>query len=222
MYHTYTVDVITPTVAGREHLLADAVASVELQTYTPVRHIIGVDTGGRPDACRNALVQQSSADWIAFLDDDDILYPEHINKLMLAALNEGASMAYSRCDYPPGLGLDRYAVEPFDERKLRGANYIPITVLMWRQAFLDVGMFRTPDQFAGYEDWFLWLDLLDHGHKFAFCPEITWLYRLHGHPWRPAWFTVLKENEDVRNTFRRTMGIESASPGGDTICGPTP
>lgn len=185
------IDVITPTVSWRKGMLEDAVASVKYQTIPVHRHIIAEDFNGRPDACRNELVQKSDAEWIAFLDDDDIFYPRHLELLYKVAQEENASMVYSRCDYPPGMGADRFPIDRFDEGVLRAANYIPITVLMRKQAFIDVGMFPIPVQFHGYEDWFLWLALMDHGHKIAFCPDTTWLYRLHGHSWKPEWFIAL-------------------------------
>lgn len=91
------VTVITATMPGREALLAEAMASVVEQTLAPADHLITVDYvrrgGARP---RNLLAAAVATPWLATLDDDDKLYPQHLKRLMAVA--DEADVVYSWCD----------------------------------------------------------------------------------------------------------------------------
>ena len=75
------VTVITPSMPSRERFLAEAMASVAAQTV-PVAHLIIVDEGRSVAEKRNALVEAADTEWVAFLDDDDLLDPHHIETLL--------------------------------------------------------------------------------------------------------------------------------------------
>lgn len=164
-----TITVVTPSLPTRAHLLAEAILSVNAQTLPPVEHLIGVDHGREGSAAlRNRLAAAARGEWVAFLDDDDVLHPHHLETLAVAA---DADVVYSRPDgYDP--------VQPFDPDRLRAGNFIPVTVLARRELFLEAGGF---DEAAphGWEDWGAWLRMLDHGARFRFVDEVTWTYRLH-------------------------------------------
>lgn len=165
-----TVSVITSSLATRTALLAEAITSVNAQTIVPLEHLIGIDHARRGSAfVRNQLASVARGTWLAFLDDDDLLHPHHLEALLDAS--EGADLVYSRPDgYDP--------VRPFDADALRAGNFIPVTVLVRRTAFVDAGGF---DENAphGWEDWGAWLALLDRGARFRFVDQVTWRYRLH-------------------------------------------
>jgi GT2 family glycosyltransferase len=178
------VDVITPSIASREQLRAQCEESVRRQTYPHVRHIIGMDTEGiGPGFLRNRLVREhSTAEWLVFLDDDDLLDPQYIEWLMPES-NVGANIIYAPCRYPPGAPW-RPPIGRFDEARLRSANYIPVTVLMRRDLFDAVGGFRIS---VPYEDWDLWLQICDRRlGKWGFFSHPCWTYRLHGNAWTPV------------------------------------
>ena len=159
---------------GTPHLML-ACASVTAQTLQPSQHLIGVDYAREGSAAaRNRLAFAADAEWLAFLDDDDILYPNHLQ--VLAAL--GGDIAYTGCDVS---GRERWnPYRPFDADALRVGNYIPATVLMRRSFFLRLGGFRPSSEVAhGWEDWDLWLRALDSGAQFRSSGERTWQYRFH-------------------------------------------
>lgn len=155
-------------------MLGENVASVAKQTLKPREHLIAVDYDRRGSAyMRNQLVAASRhGDWIAFLDDDDIMWPNHLERLAEEA-EAGADIVYSQADGYP-------VARPFDADELRaGGNMIPATVLMRRDLFREVGGFKPSEVcLNGWEDRQLWADALDAGAKFAFVPEPTWIYRL--------------------------------------------
>ena len=169
-----SISVITPSLPTRSKMLGEACESVAVQTLQPAEHLIGVDYGRRGSAyMRNHLVASSRhGDWIAFLDDDDILWPHHLARLAQEA-EAGADIVYSQSE--------GYSVaKPFDAAALRVGNFIPATVLMRCSLFRHLNGFMPSTAVEhGFEDWDLWKRALTARAKFAFIPEPTWLYRLH-------------------------------------------
>lgn len=167
-----TVAVIIPTLPEREALLEEALASVEHQTIRPDEVHVGVDQfNDGPAAARNRLAGQTKAEWLAFLDDDDLWYPHHLETLLANA--HGADVVYPDCDFAgenPGIICNA----DFDRERLERGNYIPITALVRRAAFNAGGGFSAEDR---YEDWGLWLRLSRLGARFVHVPVVTWCYR---------------------------------------------
>lgn len=164
------ITVLTATIPGREHLLEEAKASVRAQTLQPQDHLVQLDKErlGQP-VILNRLTEQVTTDWIAFLDDDDLFLPHHLQVLAEA---EG-DIRYSDCEVtgrnwtPPN--------QDFDPELLRRENFIPITVLMRTDLFRQVGGF--PAHAISYLDWELWKRCLEAGATFTHIPEVTWCYR---------------------------------------------
>lgn len=192
------VAVITPTLAGREALLEKAKNSIqgESVSYT---HGHRVDRHGEgPAAVRNALVSEIPEEtrYVAFLDDDDEFKPGHLTKLVRHADKIGADVVYPWFDLLIGSvlrndqkvltvnGRDAFE-EPFDPDALQKNNFIPVTALVRREAFLQVGGFPSPNTpewpHPDCEDWGLWLRLRDAGAVFSHLPERTWIWRWHGY-----------------------------------------
>ena len=172
------IAVVTAALPTRAQQLAEACYTVAAQTVQPVHHLIGVDYAREGSAAtRNRLVFASDADWVAFLDDDDLLYRNHLE--VLAGLADAcADIAYTGCDVSGREGWNPY--RPFDADALRAGNYIPATVLIRRSLFVSLGGFRPSTEVAhGWEDWDLWLRALSVGAVFRSSEEKTWQYRFH-------------------------------------------
>lgn len=117
MNTTPLVSVITRT-RNRPELLAEAVASVAAQTWPNVEHVI-VNDGGcsvehvlapyratrrivllEPDAvgrCKagNLGLAAASGEWISWLDDDDLYYPQHLATLVPRLIASGLRVGYT-------------------------------------------------------------------------------------------------------------------------------
>src|SRR3546814_16209717 len=100
-----------------------------------------MNAGGRPK-------------WIAFLDDDDEFLPDHLRKLVEHAEATDADVVYpwfelnvgGRVDNAKGDNLLLVNGKPafgqrFDAAALDAHNYIPVTVLVRTDKFIEVGGF---------------------------------------------------------------------------------
>ena len=180
------VTVVIPTVTGRARLLGAAVASVAAQTCPPeATHVTHDVRREGPAAARNRGVQAASTTWVAFLDDDDVMLPGHLQTLLEHA--DDGDVIYTRGEIVGRDGWDPQRF-PFPYYRMRRVNSLPVTVLARRQLVLDVGGF--PDhQVApnGYEDWGLWLRLMDAGATFVGVDVVTWQYRFDADRRQRSW-----------------------------------
>lgn len=168
------VTVITPTIPDRVDLLREAICSVAQQTEPVKGHLIGVDSLGEgPSPVRNKLIKSVDTEWIAFLDDDDILFGNHFE--VVSQHQNDADLIWTWCS---SIGRGNFNPNShFNEQRLRSdGNYIPITVTLRTELFRRVGGFSD----ARLEDWDLWIRLLDAGARFKCEPTVTWQYRFLG------------------------------------------
>lgn len=170
-----TVAAIIPTIPERIDMLGVALRSVAQQSHPVDEVAVEPDLHRQgPGVMRNRGASRTSADWLAFLDDDDIWHPHHIKTLLGHA--HLADVIYSDCDLV-GAHNGLTVNEDFDPESLRDFNYIPVTAMVRRDAFDAAGGFDPNDKL---EDWGLWLRLLALGATFHHVPVVTWEYRFHG------------------------------------------
>lgn len=194
---TGTITVVTPTIPPRAEKLHRAKASVAGQTIE-VEHLVLVDQDREgPGVLRQRGTERASGDWVCYLDDDDVLEPEHCERLLGHARETGADLVYpwfkvwrmgTAVDYEPlrvageqpfGRGFDHVAAWWIMER----GNFIPVTVLVRRDVIAEVGWalpgseeWARPD----CEDWGTWQRLLRAGAKFSHLGERTWQWWMWG------------------------------------------
>lgn len=168
------VTVVIPHIPIRGIQLARAVHTVADQTLPATRIIIESDpdhTGSA--ATRNRALAAVTTEWVAFLDDDDMLYPHHLDELMRCAAATEADVVYPGCDVIGGHDPhDRFGQE-FDPDLLRQKSYIPVTSLVRTFYAMHVDGFVRPPG-SDYDDWGFYLRLLDAGAKFVHHPVKTW------------------------------------------------
>jgi glycosyltransferase involved in cell wall biosynthesis len=131
-------------------------------------------------ATRNRALATVTTEWVAFLDDDDILYPDHLLKLARYARLSGVDVAYPGYDVVGGDDPVNCFGIPFDASLLKRRNFIPVTVLARTELVRAAGGFQErPDEHGDpCEDWGLWLSMLDGGAKFGHLPVKTWRWTL--------------------------------------------
>jgi hypothetical protein len=170
------ITVVVPTIPTRERQLTRAVSSVVAQLLQPTRVIVEIDWDGEGAAVvRNRALAKVSTSLVAFLDDDDELYPNHLLALARLMRLSPADVAYPYFDCDGDDEIRMFGV-PFDPLLLRRANFIPVTVLASTEKIRSAGGFQPhPDENDDpCEDWGLWLSMLDDGCRFAHLPARTW------------------------------------------------
>jgi len=202
------VSIIIPTVNRQEQLI-DAVLSIEKQTYKNVEIVLVNDGGidlsflseklpktlnkkiifvnlqknfGRSYA-RNKGIKASSGELLGYLDDDDILYSDHVERLVQSMKKIKANVAYTdanRAFKKSKNGklitykIDRPFSEEFNRNRFLLENYIPINCLMHsRKCIENVGGFDS--NLMRTEDWDLWLRMSQE-YDFIHIPKVTCEY----------------------------------------------
>jgi len=180
----------------RPALLAEALESIRATRY-PCEVVVVNDGGALPQVgdaklvehetsrgrseAANAGVHAATNAFICFLDDDDRIYPEHLQTLANAARGSHRAAWYTNAVSaflrrgPSG----NYEVEKmlrlfsrdFDPTLLLVDNYIPLlTLLLPRTSVLDAGAFDPA--FDLFEDWDLLIRLSQLG-SFVHVPRVT-------------------------------------------------
>lgn len=181
---------------NRPALLREAIESIRATQY-PCEIVVVNDGGSRPEIdgvtlvnheqsrgrseAANAGVRAAKNTYIAFLDDDDLYYPDHLATLTNAARGSqrtawytDAVSAFVRTGENGALETQqrlRIFGDDFDRDALLADNYIPLPTLLFRRAdFLDLGGFDPA--FDLFEDWDFLIRLSDRG-KFVHVPRVT-------------------------------------------------
>jgi GT2 family glycosyltransferase len=210
------VSIITRTYRGRESYLRQALLSVAHQTYPNIEHIIVEDGGetmrtvvaeidkatgkssqfikldklGR-SATGNAGLLASKGRWCLFLDDDDLLFSDHIEILVNTLLEKtnivaAYSLAWEVLTQASDLDNGEYCEidhripstlrQEFDYETLLHHNFMSIqSVLFDRQLFEERGGFE--EDMDALEDWVLWKKYAALGNQFTYVPKVTSMFR---------------------------------------------
>ncbi len=194
---------------NRLALLSEALQSIVQQTYPKIEVIVVNDGGqdvsevvesfndtklsivlvqfttplGRSKAA-NVGLDRANGEYIAFLDDDDWLDPEHIQQLLLLLenpLQADCVAAYScvRSIEQKTGKLIRLFDRVYSPVTLKLENYLPIHAVLFRRHVIDGPTACHFDEaFDLFEDWDFWLQLQSHGN-FIFNEQITANYRVN-------------------------------------------
>ena len=170
---------------NRPALLREALESLRAQTARPARVVVVNDGGASPadvvapfrqtfetaledlpvragrSAAANRGVAVAREDLVAFLDDDDRCFPDHLERLVRAhrsgpepvVYSDAVTVVYSRRDerWEPKQRTLQYSLD-FDPDYLLLANYIPVnTLLLPRALYRKLGGFDEALEYS--EDW---------------------------------------------------------------------
>lgn len=208
------VSIITRTYRGRGALLRQAMQSVFNQTYPNIEllvvedggdtqqmlveslrapahcqvHFIACEKLGRSGAGNTALAV-ARGEYVMFLDDDDLLFADHVETLLTVLRNDSDLAAAYALAFEVLTNmkedLSGYTETAFhtpdifcqawNYEVMLDHNFIPIQAIIFKRAlYLERGGFDvTLDQL---EDWNLWIRY-GYGNRFAYVPKTTSLFR---------------------------------------------
>ena len=203
------VSIIVRT-CNRPQVLRSALLSVQAQTYSEIETVV-IEDGkaaaknmiqnefpnmnilyhateekvGRSKA-GNLGLSISTGLYCNFLDDDDVLYPEHVETLVEALSNNHALAAYAITEESQVVkkSNDPYRViekrriiryqQPFNKLLLLYTNYLPIQcVLFSRKLFEENG--GLAEDMDALEDWDMWIRFALKS-DFIYVPKVTSKY----------------------------------------------
>jgi len=165
-------------------------------------------------AARNRAVKDTASDYVLFLDDDDIAFPNLIQTLVTAAEATGADIVTCPNLYmPESRRLESY---PFPDLFRQKISYVPTggplamapfenclgaaTALIRRTSFASLGGY-TEDHGVGHEDFEFYVRALQAGLRIEVCPLPLYLYEVD----RPS---MASSTSRLRNASRIIRSIE--------------
>lgn len=211
----------------RPRLLEHALRSVAAQTYRPIEVVLVNDGGcdldieklksilgdvslnylrlenntGRAHA-GNVGLEHVRGDYIGFLDDDDAIYPEHIDTLVTFLEQSEHEIAYADTEMiyedltsqegDKGKVNKEIFSKDFSYSDLLVGNYIPFNSLLFSRAALTAAG-GIDEHFELYEDWDL-LIRVGENHFFYHINKITAKYR--------QWSRDLQINQSAANLMK--------------------
>lgn len=97
------VTAVVTTIPGREKMLARAVASVQAQTQLPGALFVQLDADRQGAAwSRNTALKWVHTPFVAWLDDDDVFLPGHLETLVTGQNTSGADLVFSYAEFVGG------------------------------------------------------------------------------------------------------------------------
>jgi GT2 family glycosyltransferase len=236
-----TVTVVIPVYNG-ERFVAAAIQSA-LDQGSAVREVLVCDDGstdgtrdavrrfparvrlvekehsGNPSVVRNAGIDESATELVAFLDADDVWLPGKLEQ-QLKALEANPDAAFvctnALRQTEPGqaqgmLPLLPTALAPTEDAldSLIAENFvITSSVLCRRDVLVSAGMFPTDVHLPAVEDYDCWLRVAALG-KVAYLPEPWLVYRDWGASYRGEWSAL----ETARGLLHVLERLEERMPG---------
>ena len=181
------VSVVVPTY-NRPILLEDAILSICNQSFQNIEIVVVNDGGDDVSkvcekfkdvsihyiehdrnkglaAARNTGINAAKGKYIAYLDDDDIFYPNHIETLIQLLEDTEYKVAYSD-SYRAHFKIENgnyiltnkdlpYSFD-FDPKRILVENYVPVLCFIHEKACIDeIGFFD--ENLSSHEDWDLWI-----------------------------------------------------------------
>lgn len=128
-------------------------------------------------AARNFGFSKSQGEYIIFWDADLIARPDFLTKL-LRALRTDSKASYAYCNYH--FGNKKMPAQPFNPEVLRKTNYITTSSLIRRNDFFGFDI-----TLQKFQDWDLWLTLLEQNKTGMYVPE--YLFEVEANGTMSAW-----------------------------------
>lgn len=184
------VTVAIPSIPARTQSLGKAIGSAMTQSRPIAGLSVAIDLDRQGAAAtRQRALDGVTTDWVAFLDDDDWFYPDHLATLATYAQLDQADYAYSYYMVHDAFGAARPDIDPLGhlgrEFDHEHPHQTTITTLVRTELAQSVG-FRTPpagaliDGQTYGEDFQFTVECVKAGAKVIHVPQRTWAWSHHG------------------------------------------
>jgi glycosyltransferase involved in cell wall biosynthesis len=197
---TVVIPSIPPRLALRERAAGSAWAALQrldasgLMTDNSATGVLIVEDGARKGAARTRHLGLTNVktEWVAFLDDDDVMLPDHLTKLYAAAVEHDADYLWSRFVIVHADGSLRPGPAFLGEKAFRQWNDVDpcqttITTMVRAELALDAGGFEQFDDTGQLidgqrrgEDFEFTMRCRKAGAMFRHVPAVTWHWHHHG------------------------------------------
>lgn len=182
----------------------------EYGKYIPIQYIKLKEARGRT-AAGNAGIKAAKGKYVNFLDDDDVFYYNHVQKLVNYMETTGQKVAYSDCEIAHYKWVEDEFILKGEKEFFRGVehdldqlyvtNYLPNMTVMFTKDLCDIVGY--PDESLEiYEDWDLFLRLSMHSNS-ARVPGVTAEYRIfadHNYDFSKWRFKIYDKYKDYFKT----------------------
>lgn len=188
------ITVVIPSIPVRAEMLARAMESVTRQTLPADAIIVEIDNGreGAPENRQRGL-EKVTTEWVAFLDDDDIMDSTHLATLLATAEEHRADYVWSRfrIGYPDGRFVDGPA--PLSQKTFEQWNpdepaQTTVTTMVRTEMALKCGGFAAFEDSQRHidgqrigEDFDFTMRMHRAGAVFRHAPVVTWTWMHHGY-----------------------------------------
>lgn len=142
------------------------------------------ENNGAPSA-RNAGYREAKGEYVIFCDSDIIMRPEMLIK-MKAALDKESEAAFAYSSFY--FGWKKFKLFEYDEKKLREMPYIHSTSLIRKSALANMAG-PWDESLKKFQDWDLFLTIVENGGRGIFLPEFLFKIRTGGT--MSSWFPKL-------------------------------
>ena len=132
-----------------------------------------------PAAARNAGVNGARGEYIMFLDCDNKIRKEYIEKsLSVMKSNEKVGVVYGNPHFIGEINRSIFKPIKFEIRALLLYNYIDMCAMVRRKAWESVGGLDENRLLDGHEDWEFWINLASRDWEFVYFNEALYDYRI--------------------------------------------
>lgn len=177
--HPDDTTIVTPSIPPRAHtMLPRALKSIADQTMPAAAVSVAFDLCKQGAAhTRQRALDAAQTPWVAFLDDDDTLYPPYLETLHQLQRDTGADFLWGWFDgndvFPQHRGRQMDPADP---------HHTTMTVLVRTELAKTVRFTQREPMHADWsgEDWQFILGCVEAGARFAHTPDVLWTYQTHG------------------------------------------